>query len=52
MESYNLKKLLKKSESYIKMDKKFIKFDVTEIKEYEFHQHENSISLNDIDIMK
>ena len=52
MESHKLKKLLKKLESYIKMDKKFIKFDVTEIKEYEFHQHENSVSLNDIDIMK
>ena len=30
------------------MDKKIIKFDDTEIEEYEFHQHECPISINDI----
>ena len=32
------------------MDKKIIKFDDTEIEEYEFHQHRSPISVNDIDI--
>ena len=30
------------------MDKKIIKFDDTEIEEYEFHQHESPISISDI----
>ena len=34
------------------MDKKLIKFDDTEIEEYEFHQHENPISINNTDIKK
>ena len=34
------------------MNKKIIKFDDTEIKEYEFHQHKNTISINNIDINK
>ena len=32
------------------MGKKIIKFVITEIGEYKFHQHENPISINDIDI--
>ena len=28
------------------MDKKFIKFDDTEIEEYQFHQHKNSVLMN------
>ena len=32
------------------MDKKVIKFDHTEIKEYKFHQYKSPISINDIDI--
>ena len=31
-------KIAKKCKPYIKMDKKHIKFDETEIKEYKFHQ--------------
>ena len=32
------------------MNKKVIKFDDTEIEEYEFHQNESSVLINDIDI--
>ena len=32
------------------MDKKIIKFDDTEIEEYEFHQYKRVISINNIDI--
>ena len=32
------------------MDKKIIKFDDTEIEEYEFHQHKSPILIRDIDI--
>ena len=32
------------------MDKKIIKFDGSEIEEYEFHQYKCPISINDIDI--
>ena len=32
------------------MGKKIIKFVITEIGEYKFHQHESPISTNDIDI--
>ena len=34
----------------MKMDKKIIKFDGTEIEEYEFHQYKSPISTNNIDI--
>ena len=34
------------------MDKKFIKFDDTEIEEFEFHQYKSPISINDLDINK
>ena len=34
------------------MDKKVIKFDDTEIEEYEFHQYKRHISINDIDTNK
>ena len=34
------------------MDKKIIKFDDTEIEEYELHQHKSHISIYDIDINK
>ena len=32
------------------MNKKIIKFDDTEIEEYEFHQYKSAILINDIDI--
>ena len=32
------------------MNKKIIKFDDTEIKEYKFHQYKSHISIKDIDI--
>ena len=32
------------------MDKKIIKFDDTDIEEYEFHQYKSPISINDIDV--
>ena len=32
------------------MDKKIIKFDDTEIEEYEYHQYKSPILINDIDI--
>ena len=34
------------------MDKKIIKFDDTEIEEFEFHQYKSPISLSNIDINK
>ena len=34
------------------MDKKLVKIDDTDIKEYEFHQHKSPISINNIDIDK
>ena len=34
------------------MDKKIIKFDDTEIEEYELHQYKSLISISDIDINK
>ena len=34
------------------MNKKTIKFDDTEIEEYNCHQHKNPISINNIDIDK
>ena len=34
------------------MDKKIIKFDDTEIEEYEFHQYKSPISVNSRDINK
>ena len=33
-----IKKIIIKFKAYIKMDKKIIKFDDTEIEEYNFHQ--------------
>ena len=36
----------------MKMDKKTIKFDDTEIEEHICHQHKNPISINNIDINK
>ena len=41
---------MKELKPYTKVDKKIIKFDDTEIKEYEFHQYKRPISINDIDI--
>ena len=35
--NYKFKKLYKKIKPYIKMDKKIIKFDDTEIEKHEFH---------------
>ena len=34
------------------MDKKIIKFDDTEIKEYKFYQNKSSIAVNDVNINK
>ena len=34
------------------MDRKIIKFDDTEIKKYKFHQNNNPILINDVDINK
>ena len=34
------------------MDKKIVKFDDTEIEEYQFHQYKSPISINNIDINK
>ena len=34
------------------MDKKIIKFEETEIQEYEFHQYKGPILINNIDINK
>ena len=34
------------------MDKKIIKFDDTEVEEFEFHEHKSPILINDINIDK
>ena len=34
----------------MKIDKRIIKFDDTEIEEYKFHQYKSPISLNNMDI--
>ena len=47
MENYKLAKLWKNLKPYIKLDKIIIKLD-DRIDEYEFRQHESSISINDI----
>ena len=48
-----MRKLVKKKlKPYIKMNEKNIKFDNTEIEEFEFHQYKRPISINDIDINK
>ena len=36
----------------MKIDKKVINFDDTEIKEYKFHQNKGHILINDVDINK
>ena len=46
----NMKKIIKKIKPYMKMDKKIVKVDDTEIQEYKFHRHNSPISINDIDI--
>ena len=48
----NIKKFIKKIKPYIRMDKKIMKFDDIEIKEYEFQQYKSPILINDIDINK
>ena len=39
-------------EPYIIMDKTIIKFDDAQIEEYLFHQHKNTLSMNNVDINK
>ena len=43
---------MRKLKPYTKMYKRNIKFDGTEIEEYEFHPYKSPISINDIDINK
>ena len=50
VKNYKLKKNILKP--YIKMDKKVIKFDVTETEKYKFHQHKIPISVDNIDVNK
>ena len=47
-ENHILKNIYKtKLKPYMKIDKKIIKFDDTQIEEYEFHQYKRPISIND-----
>ena len=48
----NIKKFIKKIKPYIRMDKKIIKLDDIEIKEYEFQLYKSPNLINDIDINK
>ena len=48
----NIKKFIKKIKPYIRMDKKIIKLDDIEIKEYEFQQYKSPNLINDININK
>ena len=43
---------MKKLKLYIKMNEKIIKFDSTEMEEYNFHQNRSPILINDVDINK
>ena len=52
MKNYKLKKIEKILKSYVKMDKKIIKFDDTEIEIYKFHQYERPISIDNINANK
>ena len=52
MKNYKLKKLEKILKSYVKMDKKIIKFDDTEIEIHKFHQYERPISIDNINANK
>ena len=45
-----MNKLSKKIKPYLKIDKKLISFDNTEIEECKFHQNKIPISIKDIDI--
>ena len=45
-------KLSQNLKPYIKMNQKIIKFDVTEIEEYEFYQYKNPVFISDIDVNK
>ena len=45
-----IKKLIKEIKTIYTVDKKIIKFDDTEIEEYEFHQYKSPILINDTDI--
>ena len=43
---------MKKLKLYIKMNEKIIKFDSTEMEEYNFHQNRSPILINDVIINK
>ena len=43
---------MKKLKLYIKTNEKIIKFDSTEMEEYNFHQNRSPILINDVDINK
>ena len=45
-----IKKLIKEIKTIYTVDKKIIKFNDTEIEEYEFHQYKSPILINDTDI--
>ena len=49
---FTSEKIIKQLKLYITMDKRIIKFDDTEIQEYEFHQYKSPILINNIDIKK
>ena len=46
----NQKKYKKVLKPYIKMNKKIIRFDDTEIEKHKFHQHKSSFLIDNIDI--
>ena len=48
----SIKKIIKNLKPYIKMDKRIINFDDTEIKKCSFHQNKSFILINDIDSNK
>ena len=45
-----VKEMIKKLKSYIKMDKKIINFDYTEIEEFKFHEYKSPFLINNINI--
>ena len=50
MENYKLKDYEKILKPYIKMDKKIINFNDTEIEEYKYYRHNSPILINEINM--
>ena len=50
--NYKLKKILKNVKPYIKIDKKIVNVEDTEIEEHKFYQYKSCISINEQILIK